>query len=149
MDRPLTYFFLKRDLLQAFALNDRRPRLTTTTIVSRRTTITAKVSHQNWCKVSQQKPWSCVVRQSPQKFHTRTGAKFHRKSHGRMWSDNHRKCFTPELVQSFTAKAMVVCRQTITAKVSHQNWCKVSVRLRERALILTDCKVQIFFTVCL
>ena len=126
MDRPLTYFFLKRDLLQAFALNDRRPRLTTTTIVSRRTTITAKVSHQNWCKVSQQKPWSCVVRQSPQKFHTRTGAKFHSKSHGRMWSDNHRKCFTPELVQSFTAKAMVVCRQTITAKVSHQNWCKVS-----------------------
>ena len=89
-------------------------------------TITAKVSHQNWCKVSQQKPWSCVVRQSPQKFHTRTGAKFHSKCHGRMWSDNHRKSFTPELVQSFTAKAMVVCRQTITAKVSHQNWCKVS-----------------------
>ena len=89
-------------------------------------TITAKVSHQNWCKVSQQKSWSCVVRQSPQKFHTRTGAKFHSKSHGRMWSDNHRKSFTPELVQSFTAKAMVVCRQTITAKVSHQNWCKVS-----------------------
>ena len=126
MDRPLTYFFLKRDLLQAFALNDRRPRLTTTTIVSRRTTITAKVSHQNWCKVSQQKPWSYVVRQSPQKCHTRTGAKFHSKSHGRMWSDNHRKSFTPELVQSFTAKAMVVCGQTITAKVSHQNWCKVS-----------------------
>ena len=149
MDRPLTYFFLKRDLLQAFALNDRRPRLTTTTIVSRRTTIAAKVSHQNWCKVSQQKPWSYVVRQSPQKCHTRTGAKFHSKSHGRVWSDNHRKSFTPELVQSFTAKAMVVCRQTITAKVSHQNWCKVSVRLRERALILTDCKVQIFFTVCL
>ena len=70
--------------------------------------ITAKVSHQNWCKVSQKKPWSCVVRQSPQKFHTRTGAKFHRKSHGRMWSDNHRKSFTPELVQSFTEKAMVV-----------------------------------------
>ena len=188
--------------MQAFALNDRRPRLTTTTIVSRRSlrqspqkfhtrtvakfhskshgrvssdnhrksftpelvqsftakamvvcgqTITAKVSHQNWCKVSQQKPWSCVVRQSPQKFHTRTGAKFHSKSHGRVWSDNHRKSFTtrtgakfhskshgrvwsdnhrksftPELVQSFTAKAMVVCGQTITAKVSHQNWCKVS-----------------------
>ena len=149
MDRPLTYFFLKRDLLQAFALNDRRPRLTTTTIVSRRTTITAKVSHQNWCKVSQQKPWSYVVRQSPQKCHTRTGAKFHSKSHGRMWSDNHRKRFTPELVQSFTAKPMVVCGQTITATVSHQNWCKVSVRLRERALILTNCKVQIFFTVCL
>ena len=91
-----------------------------------RQTITAKVSHQNWCKVSQQKPWSCVVRQSPQKFHTRTGVKFHSKSHGRMWSDNHRKSFTPELVQSFTAKAMVVCGQTITAKVSHQNWCKVS-----------------------
>ena len=91
-----------------------------------RQTITAKISHQNWCKVSQKKPWSCVVRQSPQKFHTRTGAKFHSKSHGRMWSDNHRKSFTPELVQSFTAKAMVVCRQTITAKVSHQNWCKVS-----------------------
>ena len=126
MDRPLTYFFLKRDLLQAFALNDRRPRLTTTTIVSRRTTITAKVSHQNWCKVSQQKPWSYVVRQSPQMFHTRTGAKFHSKSHGRVPSDNHRKSFTPELVQSFTAKAMVVCGQTITAKVSHQNWCKVS-----------------------
>ena len=116
--------------------------------------ITAKVLHQNWCKVSQQKPWSCVVRQSPQKFHTRTGAKFHSKSHGRVWSDNHRKSFTPELVrtgakfhserhgrvssdnhrksitpelvQSFTAKAMVVCGQTITAKVLHQNWCKVS-----------------------
>ena len=66
------------------------------------------------------------VRQSPQKFHTRTGAKFHSKSHGRRWSDNHRKSFTPELVQSFTAKAVVVCGQTITAKVSHQNWCKVS-----------------------
>ena len=89
-------------------------------------TITAKGAHQNWCKVSQQKPWSCVVRQSPQKFHTRTGAKFHSKSHGRMWSDNHRKSFTPEPVQSFTEKAMVECRQTITAKVSHQNWCKVS-----------------------
>ena len=84
-------------------------------------TITAKVSHQNWCKVSQQKPWSLVVRQSPHKFRTRTGATFHSKSHGRVWSDNHRKSFTPELVQSFTAKAMVVCRQTITAKVSHQN----------------------------
>ena len=47
-------------------------------------TITAKVSHQNWCKVSQQKPCSYVVRQSPQKFHTRAGAKFHRKSHGRL-----------------------------------------------------------------
>ena len=89
-------------------------------------TITAKVSHQSWCKVSQKKPWSCVVRQSPQKFHTRAGAKFHSKSHGRVWSDNHRKSFTPELVQSFTAKAMVVCRQTITANVSHQNWCKLS-----------------------
>ena len=85
-------------------------------------TITAKVLHQNWCKVSQQKPWSCVVRQSPQKFHTRTGANFHSKNHGRVWSDNHRKSFTPELVQSFTAKAMVVCGQTITAKASHQNW---------------------------
>ena len=141
-----------------------------------RQTITAKVSRQNWCKVSQQKSWSYVVRQSPQKFHTRTGAKYrskshgrvfvrqspqkfhtrtgakyrsksHRrvfvrqspqkfhtrtgakyrsKSHGRMSSDNHRKSFTPELMQSFTAKVVVVCRQTITAKVSHQNWCKVS-----------------------
>ena len=91
-----------------------------------RQTITAKVSHQNWCKVSQQKPWSYVVRQSPQTFHTRTGAKFHRKSHGRMWSDSHRKSFTPELVKNFTAKAMIVCCQTITAKVLHQNWCKVS-----------------------
>ena len=91
-----------------------------------RQTITAKVSHQHWCKVSQQKSWSYVVRQSPQKFHTRTGAKFHSKSHSRMSSDNHRKSFTPELVQSFTAKVMVVCRQTITAKVSHQHWCKVS-----------------------
>ena len=158
--------------MQAFALNDRRPRLTTTTIVSRRSlrqspqtfhtrtgakfhskshgrmwsdnhcrrftpelvqsftakamvvcgqTITAKVSHQSWCKVSQQKPWSCVVRQSPQKFHSRTGAKFHSKSHGRVWSDNHRKSFTAELVQSFTAKAMVVCGQTTTAKASHQD----------------------------
>ena len=95
-------------------------------IVVCRQTITAKVSHQSWCKVSQQKPWSCIVRQSPQKFYTRTGAKFHSKSHGRMWSDNHRKSFTPELVQSFTEKAIVVCRQTITAKVSHQSWCKVS-----------------------
>ena len=91
-----------------------------------RQTITAKVSHQNWCKVSQQKSWSCVVRQSPQKFHTSTGAKFHSKSHGRMSSDNHRKSFTPELVQSIAAKVTVVCRQTITAKVSHQHWCKVS-----------------------
>ena len=89
-------------------------------------TITAKVSHQNWCKFSQQKPWSYVVRESPQKFHTRTGAKFHNKSQGHSWSDNHRKSFTPELVQSFTAKAMFVCGQAITAKVSHQNWCKVS-----------------------
>ena len=95
-------------------------------IVVCRQTITAKVSHQHWCKVSQQKSWSYVVRQSPQKFHTRTGAKFHSKSHSRMSSDNHRKSFTPELVQSFTAKVMIVCRQTITAKVSHQNWCKVS-----------------------
>ena len=163
--------------MQAFALNDRRPRLTTTTIVSRRSlrqspqkyytrtgakfhskrhgrmksdnprksftpelvqsftakamvvcgqTITAKISHQNWCKVSQQKTWSCVVRQSPQKFHTRTGAKFDSKSHGRVWSLNHRKSITPELVQSFRAKDMVVCGQTTTAKASHQNWCKVS-----------------------
>ena len=89
-------------------------------------TITAKVSHQNWCKVLKQKPWSYVVIQSSQKFHTRASAKFHRKSHGRVWSDNHRKSFTPELVQSFTAKAMVVFGQTIIAKVSHQSWCKVS-----------------------
>ena len=114
--------------MQAFALNDRRPRLTTTTIVSRRS-----------------------LRQSPQTFHTRTGAKFHSKSHGRVWSDNHRKklhtrtgakfhskrhgrvssdnhrkSITPELVQKFTAKAMVVWGQTITAKVSQQNWCKDS-----------------------
>ena len=33
-----------------------------------RQTITAKVSHQKWCKVSQQKSQSYVVRQSPQKF---------------------------------------------------------------------------------
>ena len=91
-----------------------------------RQTITAKVSHQNWCKVSQQKPCLYIVRQSPQKFHTRTGAKFHSKSHVCVSSDNHRKSFTPELVQSIAAKAMFVCRQTITAKVSHQNWCKVS-----------------------
>ena len=89
-------------------------------------TITAKVSHQNWCKVSQQKPWSCVVRQPPQKLYTRTGAKFHSKRHDRVSSDNHRKSITPELVQSFTAKVMVVCGQTITAKVLHQNGCKVS-----------------------
>ena len=69
-------------------------------------TIAAKVSHQNWCKVSQQKPWSHVVRQSQQKFHTRAGAKFHRKCHGRVSPDNHRKSFTPELVQSFTAKVV-------------------------------------------
>ena len=93
-----------------------------------RQTITAKVSHQNWCKVSQQMPCLYVVRQSPQRFHTRTGAKYRSKSHVCMSSDNHRKGSTPELVQSFTAKAMFVCRQTITAKVSHQNWCKVSQR---------------------
>ncbi|CAH3186472.1 unnamed protein product, partial [Porites evermanni] len=63
--------------------------------------ITVKASHQNWCKVSQQKPIS--VRQSPQKFHTRTGAKFRSKS--QYQSGNHRKSFTPELVQSFAAKA--------------------------------------------
>ena len=95
-------------------------------MVACRQTITAKVSHQNWCKVSQQKPWSYLVRQSPQKFDTRTGAKFHGKSHGHVSSDNHWKSFTPELVQSSTEKVMVVCGQTITAKVSHQKWCKVS-----------------------
>ena len=58
---------------------------------------------------SQQTSWSYVVRQSPQKFHTRTGAKYRSKSHGRMSSDNHRKSFTPELVQSIAVKAMVVC----------------------------------------
>ena len=105
------------ELVQSFTAN---------AMVVCRQTINAKVSHQNWCKVSQQKPWSCVVRQSPQKFHTRTGAKFHSKSHGCVSLDNYRKSFTPELVQSFTAKAMVGCGQTITAKVSHQSWCKVS-----------------------
>ena len=84
-----------------------------------RQTITAKVSHQNWCKVSQQKSWSYVVRQSPQKFHTRTGAKYRSKSHSRMSSDHHRKSFTPELVQSFTAKVTVVRRETITVVVSY------------------------------
>ena len=84
-----------------------------------RQTITAKVSHQNWCKVSQQKSWSYVVRQSPQKFHTRTGAKYRSKSHVYMSSDNHHKSFTPELVQSFTAKVMVVRRETITVVVSY------------------------------
>ena len=108
---------LTPELVQSFTEKD--------TVVCRQT-VTATVLHHNWCKVSQQKTWSCVVRQSPQKYYTRTGAKFHSKSHGRMWSDNHRKSFTPELVQSFTAKAMVVCGQTITAKVSQQNWCKVS-----------------------
>ena len=91
-----------------------------------RQTITAKVSHQNWCKVSQQKSLSYVVRESQQKFHSRPGAKYHSKSHDRMSSDNHSKRFTPELVQSITAKVMVVCRQRITAKVSQQTWCKVS-----------------------
>ena len=67
-----------------------------------------------------------MVRQSPQKFHTRAGGKFHRKSHVRVSSDNRRKSFTPELVQSFTEKVRVVCGQTITAKVSHQNGYKVS-----------------------
>ena len=101
-------------------------------VVVCRQTITANVSHQNWCKVTQQKPWSCVVRQSPQKSHTRTGAKFHSKSHGRVSSDNHRKSFTPELVQSFTAKATVVCRQTVTVKVSHQSHtCQFSRIIRE------------------
>ena len=50
--------------------------------------------------VSHGRIWS--VRQSPQKLHSRTGAKFHSKSHGRVSSDNHRKSFTPELVQSFS-----------------------------------------------
>ena len=81
---------------------------------------------ENWCKVSQQKSWSYVVRQSPQKFHTRTGAKHCSKSHSRMSSDNHRKSFTPEPVQNIAAKVIVVCRQAITANVSHQNRCKVS-----------------------
>ena len=90
-------------------------------------TITAKVSHQSWCKVSQQKPWSCVVRQSPQKVSHQNWCKVsQQKPYGRVWSDNHRKSFTAELVQSFTAKAMVVCGQTTTAKASHQDWCKVS-----------------------
>ena len=84
-----------------------------------RQTITAKVSHQHWCKVSQQKSRSYVVRQSPQKFHTRTSAKFHSKSRVCISSDNHRKSFTPELVQSFTAKFMVVRRETITVVVSY------------------------------
>ena len=93
-----------------------------------RQTITAKVSHQNRCKVSQQKSWSYVVRQSPQKFHTKAGAKLLSKSNSRMSSDNHRKKFHTRTGanQSIVAKVMVVCRQTITAKVSHQNWCKVS-----------------------
>ncbi|CAH3179630.1 unnamed protein product, partial [Porites lobata] len=85
-----------------------------------RQTITIAISHQNWCKVSQQKPVS--VRQSPLKFHTRTGANFRSKS--QYQSDNHRKRFTPELVQSFAAKASI--SQAITVNVSHQNWCKVS-----------------------
>ena len=105
--------------------------ITAKVMVVCRQTITAKVSHQNWCKVSQQKSWSYVVRQSPQRFHTRTGAKYHSKSHRCMSSYNHRKSFTPELVQSITAKVMVVCCQTITAKVSHQNWCKVSHVVRQ------------------
>ena len=58
---------------------------------------------------------------------------------------NDEKVITTQECQS----AMVVHGQTITAKVSHQKWCKVSVRLRERSLILTNCKMQIFFTVCL
>ena len=44
-------------------------------------------------------------------------------------SGNHRKSFTPELVQSFEAKASsrsCMVSQAITVKVSHQNWCKVS-----------------------
>ena len=36
-----------------------------------------------------------------------------------MSSDNHRKRFTPELVQSFTAKVMDVRRVTITVVVSY------------------------------
>ena len=36
-----------------------------------------------------------------------------------MSSDNHRKSFTPELVQSFTAKVMVVRRETITLVLSY------------------------------
>ena len=82
-------------------------------------TITAKVSHQNWCKVSQQKSCLFVVRQSLQKFHTRTGAKFHSKSHVCLSSDNHCKSFTPELVQSIAARVMVVRRETITVVVSY------------------------------
>ncbi|CAH3118550.1 unnamed protein product, partial [Porites lobata] len=87
--------------------------------------ITVKVSHQNWCKVSQQKPVAVAVKVSPELFHTRTGAKFRRKS--QYQSGNHRKSFTPELVQSFAAKPVVVSGpHAITVKVSHQNWCKVS-----------------------
>ena len=50
---------------------------------------------------------------------------------------NDEKVITCQECQS----AMIVYGQTITAKVSHQNWCKVSVR----SLILAKCKVQIFF----
>ena len=121
-----SWSYVLRKSPQRFHTTELVQSFTAKVIVVCRQTITAKVSHQNWCKVSQQKTWSCVVRQSPQKFHTRTGAKFQSKSHGRMSSDNHPKSFTPELVQSIAAKVMFVCRQTITAKVSHQNWCKVS-----------------------
>ena len=101
-----------------------------------RQTITAKVSHQNWCKVSQQKPWSCVVIESPQKFHTRTGAKFHSKSHGRVSSDNHRKRFTPELVQTFTEKVMVVCGQTITATELAQSFTAKTMVVRLETIVV-------------
>ena len=66
------------------------------------------------------------VRTFASDFTMARGAKFHSKSHVCMSSDNHRKSFTPELLQSFTAKVMFVFRQTITAKVSHQNCSKVS-----------------------
>ncbi|CAH3143572.1 unnamed protein product, partial [Porites lobata] len=87
--------------------------------------ITVKVAHQNWCKVSQQQP-VVVGSQSGnhRKSFTRTGANFRSKS--QYQSGNHRKSFTPELVQSFAAKASSRTCQAITVKVSHQNWCKVS-----------------------
>ena len=76
--------------------------------------ITVTVSHQNWCKVSQQNP--IVVRGQ---------------------SGYRRKSLKPELVQRFAAKAnsRTMVNQAITITVSHQNWCKV---LQQKPIVIRD-----------
>ena len=124
VSKQKSWSYVLRQSPQRFHTTELVQSFTAKVMVVCRQTITAKVSHQNWCKVSQHKSWLYVVIQSPQKFHTRTGAKFHSKSHGHMLSDNHRKGFTQELVQSITAKVLVVCRQSLWSS----RYCLISNR---------------------